>query len=112
MIRSGRISASTMLHVVRRYVCRQQAPAAVGAMLPQSCQYHGPAGRVEDIQLLEHASTFRRDTLRIRIEQPAADQVVAPVHRSLFIAVKASAITGECNQIPHGPLPYITVAAR
>jgi len=88
------------VYVSQPHVGSQKVPAAIRAVLTQGCQHYFAAGLVEEIRLVEHASVFRRDTLRVGSKRPAARQIVTPVHRSPLVAVKVSAIAGEGNQVP------------
>jgi len=89
------------VYVSRPHAGSQKIPAAMRAMLTYCCQHHFATGLVEDIRLVEHASAFYRDTLRVGSQRPAARQIVAPVHRSPLVAMEVSAIAGEGDQVPH-----------
>src|SRR5262249_54947689 len=64
------------VHMVGSHVRRQQAPTAVGTMLPQ-CGEHGCSALVvKRIGLLKHSSAFRNDAFRIGIQQTTSNQIM------------------------------------
>jgi hypothetical protein len=49
-------------------------------MPPDGRQHHWPGNFVEHIRILEHFSTFCYDAFGVGLQQPAANQIVMPIH--------------------------------
>ena len=90
------------MNMIASHMRSPQPPTAVYADFAESIEDRRSPVFVKRIRRLVHLVSHHSNTVWTRFRQSATRNIVIPVDRTGFIAVKMSTIAGESNEVPHG----------
>jgi hypothetical protein len=87
------------MHMRGPNVNRQQPPIALSAMLLNGLQHNFPPLIIQPVSRLPHILFFRHHPTSSWRKKWAAGDIMARIHRYLFVSMQPCAVAGERNQV-------------